>query len=414
MLALGGVLAALGAGAPVQARPATLAPPLYVYVGAACDGAAVLPRLRSFLGRQEDGVVEFDDYRGDWRRAQGALDYGLGCWRGAGVRNIAISLPMVVDAGGGLGDDQSAQFAAFGRALVQHGFPAAYVRIGWEFNGDWYRWSAAPGVGAPDPRRPAVWIAAFRRDAKAVRSTCPGCRIVWNPALYRQKIAPDEVYPGDEVVDVIGVDAYNAPRFPSPSPAINWAQTYGPFSDWGVARFVEFAAAHHKPLAYPEWGTPADKSGKSPDEDAYFISHMAQLMARTPTAFQGWWDFNGGQVESDVSGGRAPAAEIAFQQAFGTARVPALLAGARLYHGPLTATVDGSDVVSVLAEGAGGDAILLIWGGHDGQSAQVRLSQPRSAVRLDPTNGSRRILARGLQFSVGYSSALQLISLSER
>lgn len=326
--ALAGLVAATQGLAPAQGRPEP--PPLFVYEGAACDGAALLPRLRSFLGRQEDGVVEFDDYRGDWARAQGALRYGLQCWRDASVKNIAISLPMVVDAGGALDDDQSAQFAAFGRSLVRYGYSSAYVRVGWEFNGDWYRWSASPAYGAPDPGRPAAWIAAFRRDALAVRSTCPRCRIVWNPALYRQKIAPDRAYPGDDVVDVIGVDAYNVPRFPTPSPAANWAQTYGPISDWGVADFVRFAARHGKPLAYPEWGTPADKSGKSPDEDGYFISHMAQLMTRTPTAFQGWWDFNGGQVESNISAGRAPAAELAFLQAFGTGQTPDILAGARL------------------------------------------------------------------------------------
>ncbi len=399
----------LMSAASTSAVPAA-AVPLYAYVGPACDGVKLLPRLRSFLRRKEDGIVEFVDYRKDWRTAQGALGYGLACWRSGGVDNVAISLPMVVDAEGGIADDRSAQFAAFGRSLVQHGFPAAFVRIGWEFNGDWYRWTASPSVGKPDPNRPAKWVAAFRRDAQAIRATCPRCRIVWNPALYRQHVAPDQAYPGDDVVDVIGVDAYNSPRFPAPAPAANWAQTYGPLSEWGLAQFVRFAADHRKPLAYPEWGTPTDKGGKSGDEDGFFIARMAEVMARNPTAFQGWWDFNGGQVESNVSRGSAPAAEVAFQQAFGTERVRALLDGARLYRGPLTFTTPR--FTSVMAERRDGELILLVWAGHPGERPGVHLSEPRPAAIVDLSTGQRRELKRGVDFTLDASDALQALSLA--
>ncbi len=48
----------VGLDALTQARAAT--PSLYGYVGAVCDGAALLPEVKSFLSGKEDGEVEFN------------------------------------------------------------------------------------------------------------------------------------------------------------------------------------------------------------------------------------------------------------------------------------------------------------------------------------------------------------------
>jgi hypothetical protein len=63
--------------------------------------------------------------------------------------------------------------------LVESGFGAAYLRIGWEFNGDWYRWSAGGDFKIE-------WTAD--KDGR-----------------FDERLA----YPGDERVDVVGVDFYD-------------------------------------------------------------------------------------------------------------------------------------------------------------------------------------------------------------
>jgi beta-mannanase len=59
-------------------------------------------------------------------------------------------------------------------------------------------------------------------------------------------VAWPQCYPGDDVVDIVGMDSYDQ------RPGGSWEEfVTQPF---GLRHQVEFAAARGKPVSYPEWG----------------------------------------------------------------------------------------------------------------------------------------------------------------
>jgi hypothetical protein len=163
-----------------------------------------------------------------------------------------------------------AHFATMGRSLVRSGRANAFLRLGWEFNGDWYSWSAANAS-------PAVWKACWRHQVTALRSTDPHIRIVWNgnegsASEVRGRML--KYYPGNRFVDVVGVDYFDA--WPSTPTAASWRahyhQTEPDGAPWGLGAWLAFAISHHKKLAVPEWAASKDTGGGG--DDPYYVSKM--------------------------------------------------------------------------------------------------------------------------------------------
>ncbi len=60
-------------------------------------------------------------------------------------------------------------YEAMAEALASWANPLLSVRIGWEFNGNWYKWSNGAGTGATY----ANYVAAFKRAAALVKKQQP-------------------------------------------------------------------------------------------------------------------------------------------------------------------------------------------------------------------------------------------------
>jgi hypothetical protein len=294
---------------------------LGVYKGAGSTGLAAMPQFTGMLGRPVDLVMEFVDYTSTWANAVSACGWALGCWRGH-VPNVCLSIPLTVQAGGDtlqqLTDVASgkmdAYFASMAQSCVSNGFTAPYLRPGWEGNGGWYGWCAA--------NRPSHYIAAFQRFVTVVRKALPNCRIVFCPALYMQGIYPDQFYPGDSYVDVIGVDAYNKAQTETKSGSAQWAQV-GNYP-WGVNQVITFANQHGKPHAFPEWGT-GNTSPPDPlkgGDDAYFMSEMVSL--HQDAEFGCYWDYVAPDFNGMLSDGSKPLSAAVMINAFGSAGFQAI------------------------------------------------------------------------------------------
>jgi hypothetical protein len=141
-----------------------------------------------------------------------------------------------------------------------------YVRPFHEFNGNWYKeWQVTPD-------NVADYRAAFRRLAQTVTATCSRCKIVWSPnnGTSSGSASPIDAYPGDDVVDVIGIDSYNANGNTVVTDAQAWT-TYATTTRNGIPVGVEmwrqFAQSHGKPLSLPEWGLNSGSGGG--DNPAY-------------------------------------------------------------------------------------------------------------------------------------------------
>jgi hypothetical protein len=92
---------------------------------------------------------------------------------------------------------------AFAVAAAQSG-AAIYVRFGYEMNGNWFPWG----------KKPADFIAAWHRAHALLRQANAGnVRWIFSPGVVYgdQTVANDILpyYPGDSVVDIIGLDGYN-------------------------------------------------------------------------------------------------------------------------------------------------------------------------------------------------------------
>ncbi|HEX2804643.1 MAG TPA: glycosyl hydrolase, partial [Kineosporiaceae bacterium] len=146
-----------------------------------------------------------------------------------------------------------------------------FVRPWHEFNGDWYKnWQVTPD-------NVADYKTSFRLMVGIIRQYCPGCLIVWgaNNSTSAGSSTIADAYPGDDVVDVIGDDSYNANGAPVVTDDTSWqhysSQVDGAGNPVGPAAWLAFAASHGKPLGFPEWGLNAGGGG---GDNPYYIQAM--------------------------------------------------------------------------------------------------------------------------------------------
>lgn len=128
-----------------------------------------------------------------------------------------------------------------------------FLRFAHEFNGSWYKWSVKKS-NVEDYKK------AFQRFHGLVQSELVAkgrnAKVVWSPNDGSHSDASaEEMYPGDQYVDVIGVDSYDWDPQRTES---NWESAANAKEKDGSPRGIEawrqFALAKGKPMAFPEWG----------------------------------------------------------------------------------------------------------------------------------------------------------------
>lgn len=130
-------------------------------------------------------------------------------------------------------------FATLAERLVAAGLGDAVLVLGWEMNGTTYTHRCAPD--------PEAWKLYWRRIVTTMRAV-PGqeFRFDFAPNRGTDAIGWDHCYPGDDVVDIIGMDSYDQP--PGETFDEHISQPYG------LQYHADFAAEHGKPVSFPEWG----------------------------------------------------------------------------------------------------------------------------------------------------------------
>ncbi|MEE1929211.1 glycosyl hydrolase [Streptomyces sp. TRM 70351] len=237
------------------APPAPAAPALGAFLDSGPDGVARIPALQRWL----DGTrlrVGHTYLPGDlWSNIEGrpAFLNAWARWRRAGPdRLLVLNVPLLERNEADLPDDEvrrllragargdfDRHFRVLAERMVRMGIPDTVVVLGWEMNGTTYTHRCAPDPGA--------WKRYWRRVVTTMRAV-PGQRFRFDfaPNRGRDAIPWTRCYPGDDVVDVIGLDSYDQP--PGEDFADHVSQPYG------LQHHVDFAAARGKPVSYPEWG----------------------------------------------------------------------------------------------------------------------------------------------------------------
>ena len=240
---------------------------------------------------------------------------GIGAWGDSGYR-LVLAVPMLPDRGRaslgrGARGAYDAVFVTLARNLVEAGVGNAILRLGWEFNGNWYRWRVHSRGGALE------YAAYFRAIVDAMRSV-PGqsFQFVWNPDADRSygRYTPAEAYPGNAYVNDIGIDLYDESWVADPSPANAWNGYLT--SGWGLDWLAGFAAAQGKPIVFPEWGVAIRTDGHGLGDDPSFVDQFAAWITTHDVAWTDIFSFDDKQLD-DITDGNFPHALAAFEANFG-------------------------------------------------------------------------------------------------
>lgn len=256
-----------------------------IYAGAGCNGVTHLGVYRAWLGSPAFHVTENFD-QSSWNNLTSDVPWSANCY--APIRNavsMTFSIPMLPADGvsslaaGALGAYDST-FTSIANTLINAGFSTAIVRLGWEFNGNWQPWAASTN--------PSAFIAYYKQIVTLMKGA-NGARFLfeWCPNIGTGSIAPDLLYPGDNFVDVVGMDIYDAhwsSGDATPVARWNWYVT----EPYGLQWQVNFAAAHMKRLSIPEWGCCSDNTG----DDPYFINQMSTWIKQNSYLYADYWDSN--------------------------------------------------------------------------------------------------------------------------
>ncbi|MET7360436.1 glycosyl hydrolase [Streptomyces sp. NPDC005562] len=242
--------------APTGSPPATQKAPAFgAYLDYGPRGVERMKALSRWLGGAELRVGHTYLPGDRWSNIEGAPNF-LEKWaewrKGKDDRLFVLNVPMLERNEEGVGDgevtrllrqgaagDFDEHFRTLGKRLVDLGVPDTVIVLGWEMNGTTYTHRCGPD--------PESWKKYWNRAVTAMRSV-PGqkFRFDFTPSRGRDAVPWTQCYPGDDVVDIIGMDSYDQPRGMSFDEQIK--------EPYGLQDHIDFAAAHKKPVSYPEWG----------------------------------------------------------------------------------------------------------------------------------------------------------------
>nr|WSX78291.1 glycosyl hydrolase [Streptomyces sp. NBC_00899] len=280
---------ALGSAYPSARLPSTH-PVDLPYLGAFTDsgapGVQAVAGLQKWLGGTPVRVGHTYLPGDDWDAIEGEQDLlqPWADWRRADpTRLFVLNVPMQERNEEHLDDSEvrslirqgasgafDEHYTRLAEHLVELGVPDTVVVLGWEMNGTTYSDRCGPD--------PEGWKTYWNRIVAAMRAV-PGqnFRFDFAPSRGTDDVPWTECYPGDDTVDVIGMDSYDQPSGEDFSEQVR--------QPYGLQAQVDFAAAHGKRVSYPEWGL--FRSGDNPQ----YIAAMLQWMSDHKALYQTVTDY---------------------------------------------------------------------------------------------------------------------------
>ncbi|MFC7611141.1 glycosyl hydrolase [Teichococcus aestuarii] len=271
---------------------------LGVYVG---NDPALLNKFTGWLGDAPDyvhGVVGYSN----WKDYTSSANWQLSLWKPTGV-DIQWSIPLISKEGN-LGTAASGAYNQYYKSVAEtllKGTPGdgpIMVRTGWEANGDWFFWNA---IGKEE-----AFKGAFRQMASTFKEVSDRFQFEWNINHANGGIDPATIYPGDEYVDVIGMDFYYKPEYQGNDPVAAFNRIVN--EKYGLQWLENFAKQHNKPTAYSEWGVKGDNAGP-------FVQLAKEWFEKHNPVLQSYWDSDAA-YPGKLSDGSDPRTGAVFKEAF--------------------------------------------------------------------------------------------------
>ena len=245
------------------------------FIGSGTDMAAI-ERMGRWRGRPLDVLTVYPEYT-TWAGITSStwLFTDLADFKGTLVYGLPIvpteDIGTLADVAAGRYDDM---FATLADQMREGGRGDTIVRVGWEANGLWSTWGASSSTA--DEFR-----AAARRVMEVMSQRTPTLIMEFDIACSTPLEGTDnrlaaltELYPGDDVTDVIGCDHYDNYGWQSTTPE-GWAAALRSPDSPGLQDVADFARERGKKFAVPEWGLDSSQHGAG--DNPRFIALMHEF-----------------------------------------------------------------------------------------------------------------------------------------
>lgn len=266
------------------------------YLGCFAHSPDRVLRHQSKIGRKVT-CLQVSPTRGSWAAAfntwwmakpagfTGIYDVAVPLWQADG--NLATA------AAGGY----DTHWERLGK-LLHDAAPGSLIRPGWEFNLDGWDHHANTG-------NVAQWREAFRRAYTAIKRGGPSVMVEWNPnaggAGPLSKV--EDAWPGDGYVDVVGLDSYD--WWPPYTSDTAWAKHRDEYGGW--KHWVDFARAHGKLFAVPEFGLAPGNSNGGGDNPKFFQYVMPFLAQHRDILYMAsYFDEPASYIRNSIGDGQVP------------------------------------------------------------------------------------------------------------
>lgn len=262
------------------------------------ESVTVLDTFENLVHRTFDCVLIYNDDSPNWAgwqdpwflREQGVPSHNWQAWATARDTQRELIITQGLFPGSVYGTNWMAPCArgAFdiharilALKLVAAGLGNAVIRLGHEAND-----SASPWFVGNTDQDYRLWDECWRHMVLTMKSV-PGTHFLfdWTINAYWEPIPLSWWYPGNDVVNIIGIDAYDAGV---PAGENRWETIYGQKD--GIKQVLQFAAANNRPVSIGEWGLwePGSDTLGGGDDPTY-VNDIAGVVKHNRVDYQSYF-----------------------------------------------------------------------------------------------------------------------------
>jgi hypothetical protein len=275
-----------------------------------------MAEAEAWRGSPMDFATAYPEYS-SWS-AMANSSWSIGVWKGYGGR-LAYGLPLLPQDRRGQWDDvisgaHDDVFRTIAQQMVDNGFGDSAIRVGLEANGDWFPWGANASTAAQ-------YKAAFRRVVGVMRAVAPKLTFWFDTSASANPLpgtsgrgAPmlDTLFPGDDVVDGISMDHYDFYSLVAQTDQA-FKDAMSPPSGTGLQDAVDFARAHGKGFAVPEWGLHGQQG---PGDNPFFVQKMFDFFTQNKDVlvFENYFDEPDAYIHNSLKSGQDPESAAVYRR----------------------------------------------------------------------------------------------------